>query len=51
MKRLTTIILIAFLSLSTFAELVIPEDAIDLQLFEVENSNNDDVPRDYLLQT
>ncbi len=45
MKRLTTIFLTAFLSLSAFAEFVIPEDAVDIQLVEVENSNNDDLPR------
>ena len=46
MKRLITIFFAAFLSLSAFAEFVIPEDAIDLQLVETESLNNDDVSRD-----
>lgn len=46
MKRLTTLFLTALLSLSAFAEFVIPEDAVDIQLVEVESTNNDDVSRD-----
>lgn len=46
MKRLTTLFLTAFLSLSAFAEFVIPEDAVDIQLIEAESINNDDVSRD-----
>ena len=46
MKRLITICLAALISLSSFADSVIPEEAISIQLTEITNSGNDDDPRD-----
>ncbi|MDO4984635.1 MAG: hypothetical protein Q4E48_02965 [Prevotella sp.] len=46
MKRLITICLAALISLSSFADSVIPEEAISIQLTGITNSGNDDDPRD-----